>query len=264
VSVDRCLGLLQELSDSLANDLLTLSPEVWEKPTNCPPWRVRDLVAHVVVSGAGFVDNVRRGLAGSAEPGLNNQRRLELDDATSSTVAGALRATTGEFIGLYQGLGQAELEKICFHRRGNRSVRWYAAHRLAEIAFHYWDLQLSTGQQPKLRNDVAALLLPTLLESNLPRTYAAGLSREPGHGERYLLAVADDPSARWLMTIAPDKLEAVRGDAAPDLTITGSASSLALLVYGRLELPSEIDSGALRVDGDPALVDRFALIVPRP
>ena len=143
-------------------------------------------------------------------------------------------------------------------------MRWYAAHRLAEIAFHSWDLQFSAGQQPTLRNDVAALLLPTLLESNMPRTYAAGLSREPGKGERYLLAVADDPSARWLMTIGPDKLEAVRGDAAPDLTISGSASALALLAYGRLELPSAVASGALQVDGDPALVDRFALIVPRP
>jgi uncharacterized protein (TIGR03083 family) len=263
VSVERCLVLLQELSDSLASDLLTLTPEVWEGPTNCPPWRVRDLAAHVVVSGAGFVDNVRRGLAGSAEPAPSTQRH-ELEAATPSTLATALRATTGEFIGLYQGLGEAELETICFHRRGNRSVRWYAAHRLAEVAFHYWDLQLSTGRQPTLRDDVAALLLPTLLESNMPRTYAAGLSRERGQGERYLLAVADDPTARWLMTIAPDKLEAVRGDGAPDLTITGAASTLALLAYGRLDLPSGIDSGALLVDGDRALVDRFALIVPRP
>ena len=71
------------------------------------------------------------------------------------------------------------------HRRGNRSVRWYAAHRLAELAFHAWDFQVSTGQTPTLDEQVALLLLPTLLESNVPRTYAAGLSTERGAGERY-------------------------------------------------------------------------------
>ena len=39
-------------------------------------------------------------------------------------------------------------EAICFHRRGNRSVRWYAAHRLAEVAFHSWDVQVSLDRDP--------------------------------------------------------------------------------------------------------------------
>jgi uncharacterized protein (TIGR03083 family) len=264
--VDRCLALIQELSDALGVQLLALSPGALDGPSNCPPWRVRDLAAHVVSSGEGFVQNVRRGLAGSAEPSTNTEasqrRRLELEAA--SPVSRALADTTTEFIGLYKDLSEADLEAICFHRRGNRSVRWYATHRLAEIAFHSWDLQASTHQQPKLQEDVAALLLPTLLESNLPRTYAAGLSQERGRGERFLFAIADDPDGRWLITIDPESLTARRGDAQADLTIAGSASILALLAYGRQELPSLVQSGIVKVDGEAVLVDRFALIFPRP
>src|SRR5687768_8525642 len=224
MGVLRCLRLIQNQSDGFRAHLLTLSPEAWDGSTNCPPWRVRDLAAHVVASGEGFVHNVRRGLAGSAEPSTDTEasqrRRLELEAADPVTLADALADTTTEFISLYDGLSTSQLDALCFHRRGNRSVSWYAAHRLAEIAFHSWDLELSTEQTPKFDDQVAAVLLPTLLESNLPRTYAAGLSRERGRGQRFLLAVANDPLARWLITIDPDSLTARRAEGPADLTIT--------------------------------------------
>jgi predicted lipid carrier protein YhbT len=144
-------------------------------------------------------------------------------------------------------------------------VRWYAAHRLAEVAFHGWDLRFSLGQAPQLDQQVAALLLPTLLKSNAPRTYAAGLTPQRGSGERYLLVVEEDLSARWLVTIDPDKLEAIDSREEADLTITGSAATLALLAYGRSDdLRTLSQSGAVRLKGNLALADRFALIFPRP
>jgi ubiquinone biosynthesis protein UbiJ len=66
------------------------------------------------------------------------------------------------------------------------------------------------------------------------------------------------------VTISPERLDARRGAAPADLTITGSATLLALLVYGRAELPSLAESGAVQLEGDPALVERFARVFPRP
>jgi len=174
-------------------------------------------------------------------------------------VADALLGVTDEFESLHAGLSDAQLETVCFHRRGNRSIRWYAAHRLAEVTFHGWDLDVSLGHAASVSVEVAGLLLPTLLESNVPRTYAAGLSQERGSGERYLLQVADDPTASWLVTIDPDTLHVVRDRGPADLRITATAASVALLVYGRADL-SSFDN----VAGDRALVDRFARIFPRP
>jgi uncharacterized protein (TIGR03083 family) len=275
----RTLALVQAESDSLVDDLRRLPRASWDGPSNCPPWRVRDLAAHVVSSGEGFVNSVRRGLAGSFEPSSNvdesRRRSTELEAAEPSGVADALLTTTREFIGLYDGLEPQQLEAICYHRRGNRSVRWYAAHRLAEIAFHAWDLRVSLGREPTLDDEVAGLLLPTLLESNVPRTYAAGLSKERGSGERYMLAVARDPTARWLVTIGRDELvvsrsegegvvSGARGEGEGQLEISGAPSTLALLVYGRLELPSLVQSRRVDVKGETALIDRFAAIFPRP
>lgn len=266
--VERCLSSIRELSSALSGELRALSPEAWDGPTNCAPWRVRDLAAHIVTSGEGFAASIRQGLAGSTEQSISHEERdrrtAALAASPPASVAEELDALTDAFVGLYDGLDEAGLEAICFHRRGNRSVRWYAAHRLAEVAFHSWDFQVSLERQPTLSEEVASLLLPTLLESNAPRTYAAGLSAQRGTGERYLLAVGDDPSARWLVTIGPDTLTAVRGDAPADVTITGSAAALALLAYGRASLSDLFQSGAIHLEGDAGLAERFSQLFPRP
>lgn len=267
--MERCLDAIRALSDELIAEVVTLAPAEWDTPSNCAPWRVRDLVVHLVIGGEGFASSVRQGLAGSVEP-VGNEERLrhqaELEKADPATVARALDAVTTDFLGLYHGLSDAQLSAICFHRRGNRSVRWYATHRLAEVAFHSWDLHVSLGRERALSEPVAAMLLATLLESNAPRTYAAGLTPERGRGERFVFAVAGDTPARWLVTIDPDQLTTERAETGTTagLTITGPAASLALLVYGRRELADLVVRGAITLDGDAALADRFAVVFPRP
>jgi uncharacterized protein (TIGR03083 family) len=256
VSVTRCLEAIRQRSSAISDAVRPLSDEQWNASTNCPPWRVCDLATHVVTSGQGFVRSIRRGLQGILEPAHVEAPAFDGPGA----VAEALGNVTDEFEALYAGLSEAQLETVCFHRRGNRSVRWYAAHRLAEVTFHGWDLDVSLGRQASVRDEVGRLLLPTLLESNVPRTYAAGLSDERGRGERYCLAVADDPAACWLVTIDADVLEVVRGGDAADVTITADAATLALLVYGR----ADVKTAGVQTSGDPALVERFARIFPRP
>jgi uncharacterized protein (TIGR03083 family) len=253
----RCLTELREASGRLVDEIATISAEAWDAPTNCPPWLVRDLAAHLVTSGQGFVGSIRRGLAGSTEPPPHGAS-TQLREADPVTVAQAFAAVTQEFVSLYSGLTDAQLDTICWHRRGNRSVRWYATHRLAEVAFHGWDLRTSLGRRPVFEVEVARLLLPTLLESNVPRTYAAGLSTERGRGERYALRVAEHAQDAWLVTIEPEVLRVEPGGQDADVRITATADVLALLVYGRATLDQA------HVEGDPGAIERFARIFPRP
>jgi hypothetical protein len=208
----------------------------------------------MVTSGQGFVSAIRNGLAGSTDPPARAETRF----ASPRAAADALNDVTSQFVALYAGLTEQQLETICFHRRGNRSIRWYAAHRLAELAFHGWDLGVSLGRNPRFDDATAKLLLPTLLESNVPRTYAAGLSAERGSGERYLLRTAGGDA--WTVTIAPEALDVVRGQGPADVTITAPDSILALLVYGRTSL----EDPAIQVEGDSSLAERFAAVFPKP
>ena len=264
-SVDACLRAIEEASGSFTEEIAQLSAVEWDTPSNCPPLRVRDIAVHLVTSGEGFVVAVLRGLNGSVEPVVGDgTRQRELAAADTSIVAGALDAVTAEFVGCYAGLSEDQLAMLCFHRRGNRSVAWYAFHRLAEVAFHAWDVHTSLRRGAELAEPMAALLLPTLLESNAPRIYAAGLSAERGRGERIAFVVEAEPSTSWLVTIRPDAMAVTRDHEPADLTVTGSPAALALLVYGRRRLPDLEASGAVRVAGDRALVERFALVFPKP
>src|SRR5690348_12614437 len=126
MSLAEQLGALRSRSDELVGVIAGLSAEEWQAETNCPPWRVHDLAAHLVTSGRGFVRSIERGLQGIVEP--PSRTGAELVEANPPTVARALSEVTDQFEGLYSGLLEAALETICWHRRGNRSIRWYAAH----------------------------------------------------------------------------------------------------------------------------------------
>ena len=54
--VERCLSSIRELSGALSGDVAALSADEWDRGTNCAPWRVRDLVAHVEVQALGNLD----------------------------------------------------------------------------------------------------------------------------------------------------------------------------------------------------------------
>jgi DNA-binding HxlR family transcriptional regulator len=70
---------------------------------------------------------------------------------------------------------------------------------------------------------------------------------------------------RYLVTIADGRIEAVRGDAeAADAILTGSAPAIAGFIYGGVPIDALIADGALQLQGDRALVERFATLFPLP
>jgi uncharacterized protein (TIGR03083 family) len=263
--VDRSLRYIRALSRGLRDDLAGLPPEGWDRPTTCPPWTVRQLAAHVVTGGETFRLAVERGLDGVTEPVLSGAERERLIREAAESSPGEqldrLERATDELEALYERLSADDLEVICYHRRGNRSARWYIQHRLAEVAFHAWDLRRSLGLAAAFPQDVAELLLPTLLESNLPRIYPSG---PRGTGRFRLVAEGPTPTS-WLLAASPERLAVEReGAGGADVTISAAPAVLALLVYGRADLAEEERHGRARVEGDRALAARFHDIFPGP
>lgn len=262
--VDRSLRYIRDVSWRFRDELADLPPEAWDAPTNCPPWAVRHLVAHVTSSGEWFRLSVERGVAGSVEPSVTDEGRArrmdELSAASPEERIRALDRVTDGIEELYARLGPQELQAICYHRRGNRSARWYALHRLAEVAFHEWDFRRSLGQAAAFDEEVARFLLPMLLESNLPRMYSGG----PRGQGRFRLLVEREPESSWLLVASPDRLEVTPGGGDADVAVGASPGVLALLVYGRAELAEVERQGRARVEGDRALAERFHAIFPKP
>lgn len=69
----------------------------------------------------------------------------------------------------------------------------------------------------------------------------------------------------FLVRIADGRIRAVRGSAAgTDLVMAGAAPAIAAAVYGGQPLQELEAAGALRVEGDRALAERFVTLFPLP
>ena len=263
--VDLSLKYIRRLTGELRGELTALPPQDWDRPSNCLPWSVGQLVAHVVTSGELFRIAVERGLAGNIEPVISEVERArqirELAAAAPAEVLDRLDRATDAMEALYERLSADELEVVCYHRRGNRSARWYVQHRLAEVAFHAWDVQRSLGRPAVFDREVAAFLLPMLLESNLPRTYRSGPG---GEGRFRLTSVGGDPDPSWLLIASREQLDVQRDAGHADVTIAAPPETLALLIYGRADLLDEERQGRARIAGDRALAGRFHTVFPGP
>ncbi len=255
---------LRAESQRMRDELAGLSAEAWEAPSNCPPWPVRRLVAHIVENAQFVRHNVERGVAGTLEPAVSREDRetrlAELADTPPAAVADLLDRATADLEGVLDRLSADELERVCYHPAGNRPARWYAQQRLAEVAFHRWDVHRLLGHDATLDDEVARFLLPMLMESNMPRVYPRG---PKGQG-RLRLAVEGAPELTWLCTANGETLEVQRGGDDADVTITAPASTLALLIYGRADLAEAERQGRARIEGDRAVADRFRTIFPGP
>lgn len=260
--VTASLRLLADLTARVRAELAALPPAAWDAPSNCPPWPVRRLAAHLVENARFVREHVERGVAGSQEPAVSREERAARVEALAAAAPAELLATldrySAELTACFERLSADELERICYHPAGNRSARWYAQQRLAEVAFHRWDLLRSVGQEAVFDDEVARFLLPMLVESNLPRIYARG----PRGSARVALEAADAPALRWVLTATPERLDVQRGGDGAEATVIGPASALALLLYGRARLADELAAGRLRVEGDRAAAERFLALLP--
>ncbi len=260
--VEQSLRYLADLTARVHAELAALPAESWDAPSNCPPWPVRRLAAHLVENALFVQENVEHGVAGRTEPAVTREARAARVEALAAGAPAELLAAldrySADLAGLFHRLSADELERICYHPAGNRSARWYAQQRLAEVAFHRWDLLCSVGQPAALDEEIARFLLPMLVESNLPRIYARG----PKGSARLALGVAEAPDLHWGLTATPEALEVRRGARETEATLVGPAAVLGLLIYGRARLDEEIAAERVRVEGDREAAERFLSLLP--
>src|SRR5919197_658442 len=98
--VDRSVQLIGAETQRLRDTLSNLPAEAWDTPSNCPPWPVRRLVAHIVNNAEFIQQNVERGAAGLTEPGITPEERAKrvqyIPDAPPAEVVSILDQTTAE------------------------------------------------------------------------------------------------------------------------------------------------------------------------
>jgi uncharacterized protein (TIGR03083 family) len=252
------LAHAREYTDRYIRQLREAGEQAWERATNCPPWDVRMLSAHVVRSAEAFATALERGARGVLEPAMTPEQRQrnteEIAAEGRDRVLERLRESASRFERQIMDLFPDRLDTLGAHSYGPRSATWFVQQRLAELAFHLWDLRVSLGLGAEFDDTVARWLLPMLAEANLPSVYA----RAPREAGAFGLAVEGDSELAWTLRPGPTELAVTRGLRDAEVTIHGDAAALALLVYGRVPLDQLEAEGRVRISGDRALASRFS------
>ncbi|GAB2621936.1 hypothetical protein Aab01nite_77050 [Paractinoplanes abujensis] len=201
---------------------------------SCPGWTLSDLSRHLTEGRRKWAVIVAAGPADAPPPA-----ELWAGD-------GPLAPATRE---LLDALRTAGPDKACWTWWGDsqspQTTGAAARHQLQEIAVHTYDAQLTAGAPQPLPEAVALDGVDEFVTTCVATT-------SPWPHEPAVLDYRATEGGAWRLTFSADGARAVPpGDEPADVTVTGSASDLVLLCYGR------IGPDAVKIDGDRRVVDRL-------
>ncbi len=207
----------------------------------CPEWQPRDLAVHVVL----FCDLWTHVLCeGTGRPRPDDQAAPDgPPDAVAAWVADRVALLHAE---LEATDPDAPVWTWSLDAADHRAA--FVARRSAhELAVHRVDAELAGGPASAVEATLAADGIDEVLFI-VDQWQRAGDPRARGvDGERLALR-ATDTDDRWLVTLAPEGVTSARTEGPADLTLTASASDLAMVVNSRPPL------GPVTRDGDEAVL----------
>ncbi len=229
------LTLLRIEDEKLLRVLHGLGIPEWAHDTNCPGWNVHYIAAHLARGAEFFMTAVENGLRGDYSTLSPEDRQARLESYVSQNdrrLLEALERNMDRFQQVLGGLKEDQLQTTGAHPMGRMTAHWFINQRLAEVAFHSWDIRTSLALGSDFDPGVATALLPLIVLDNLRFLVK---SKEPfvAHLDRWTVALPDGSQT----------------DAPADITITGRPASLCLLLYGR-----DRTLEGLQVEGNRELV----------
>ncbi|HVA10347.1 MAG TPA: maleylpyruvate isomerase N-terminal domain-containing protein [Acidimicrobiales bacterium] len=198
----------------------------------CPEWTAQDLAQHVG-DFSGFWAHVICEGTGRAKPEFPAMP----GDAGVAEWIGEIGTT------LCDQLGATSPDQPMWSWVPGRENAAFAARRAAnELAVHRYDAQTCRGSAKPIDTSLAVDGIEeifVMVEAWRARDDRTGT----GNGETLCLQ-ATDADAAWVLCLTPDGTEVTRSAGDADLTISGKASDLELLLYQRPTI------GAVTQDGD--------------
>ncbi len=253
MTAERRRQALQAQTGRLAHDVGVTDPDA-PVPT-CPGWTVTDLVAHV--------GQTQRWVAEMVERRIVDLTQLPTEMATVPTDPsewpswlrdGAVRAV--------EACSDEALEAPVFNAAadGRTGGQFWLSSLLNEAVVHGADAAYAAGTNFYLDADVAVDLISNHLTMLTSPTWAARRAKSAralrGAGETLLWRATDaagtDGQRNWFIERGPDGAHWQARSGEADVTITGPATSLLLILTRRRRLTDEANH--VHVDGDIDLV----------
>ncbi|MFN0072122.1 MAG: maleylpyruvate isomerase family mycothiol-dependent enzyme [Chloroflexota bacterium] len=261
---DQGLRYQDAVASSIAETAGALDRRGWATPTNCPPWDVTMLIAHMARGAESFMNIVQNGLQGVTEITQTReereQRQAELASLSHADLLAAFQHNQRELRALLAGLSSGDLDRPGRHPWGLQPLWWFVDQRLAELAFHHWDLAHSLGRDREIDAEVAQHLFPTLIERNVKAFYRPVATNHAA----WVIRANDLANGSWLVEPEVDGVTMTRKPAQGDSIIEGDAAALIRWFYGRASIDQLEQAGRVSVNGDRTGISSWHELFPAP
>jgi len=251
---------LLRVVDQQAQGLFALAqtPGVWDSPTACTEWSVRDIVGHLIdVTESYFVgfDAARNGtqvpdalgtkaMQDMLNEGAQSHRALDQDAALAR-----LRDDYTKLVGIIEGLTAEEWSGLTVPHKymGSLPAFFYPVFQLMDYGVHSWDIRQGSGRAHCFDGDAADMLVPFMF------ILWSATSSAPADAEPCVIGIkvnGGNNAGTWRVTAGPDGISYAPGDVDDLATVLEfDPGSFVLTAFGRS------NSGTVR--GDAALADRY-------
>ncbi len=218
----------------------------------CPGWTVADLVAHV--------GQTQRWVSEIIERRIVDPTQLPTEMATVPTASGDWPGwLTDGAARAVEACSDEALEAAVFNAAADdrSGGAFWLSSLLNETVIHGADAAYAAGRDYDVDADIAADLITNHLTMLTSPTWAAmrpdSANALRGTGETLHWHAADEPGpGEWFIERGPDGASWQPRSGAADVTVSGPASSLLLVMTRRRRLADETDQ--VSVDGDLDLV----------
>jgi uncharacterized protein (TIGR03083 family) len=268
--------LLQSESQNFQSYLKSLPDAALGEQSTCDLWRVEDVVAHLVGNAEFYAATVERGLkgesdppegrpaagtghpskgaAGTAEGAIANREKL------GSELLSALEARTNHLTQLLAGLSAADRDKPCYHPGGIVPAGNFVDLRFKELALHQWDirsaLEPGVGLAPDSLPSMVVLLSESFASGSIRWAFWAGPALDKP--VRYRFEVTEPTAFKADIVVSGDRFNFEESSSeTADVIFRCDTGTLALMMYGRMDVSAATSQGKLEVVGDGELAAQF-------
>ncbi|MCX4689274.1 maleylpyruvate isomerase family mycothiol-dependent enzyme [Kitasatospora purpeofusca] len=211
----------------------------------CPEWRLRDLVLHTGHVHRWATAHLRDGRPAPMDEA--SQQAIWAERPDDAVLVDWFRAGHGALVDTLLA-APADLDCWTFLPTAPSPLAFWARRQAHETAMHRIDADAAAGTEgPATAPELALDGIDELLRGFL----SLGRSRLRSEQPRTVLVGATDGPGRWLLTVSGEPLSVELTEGPADLTLTGPARDLYLMLWNRLPA----GTGRVEHSGDEALLD---------
>lgn len=267
MSVEEAARAARELNRAVAADLERLSPEAWERPSDCEGWSIAAAVVHLTQVAEFLGDSIDRGLGGDGGPpsrvvaegiqgwrAWRGERQKQALKMPPAALLAEYQAVVGRLEREMDRVEDADPTATGWHPVGSMPLPWIVDQWLFELALHDWDIRVALDPAAAIRPECLGAFGRTL-PSRLGRGF--GGAEDPAVAGRYRVELDGAQPYGWTIEIGDGRVVSPADDGEADVTIRSDPAAFALVMTNRRPV-GDVATRRWRTEGDTGRGERFA------